>query len=355
MNARPRVALIGCGRIGQVHLRTLLGHPEVAEFAILVDANPAALASTGDTYRLAKMDTDVSAIFDDPSIDAVILASSTETHAPYIIEAARTGKAVMTEKPIALDLESTDAALSAVESAGTWLQVGFQRRFDPGYRAAWEQIRAGEIGSIEMIRDAMRDPAPPPIDYVKRSGGLYRDMAIHNFDGVRWLKGEDPVEVFATGSSLVSDEIAGAGDIDTSVVVLRFADGSLATIESSRRSGFGYDVRTEVFGSAGALMIGESRQTPLRRFGANGVSEDHEYFFLERFAKAYEHEVVAFLKAVSGDMAEDAVCATGADGRAALALAVAAEESRSQGRPVPFIAATTAHADAVPGGTPVHA
>ncbi|MGC4190360.1 MAG: inositol 2-dehydrogenase [Thermomicrobiales bacterium] len=350
MNARPRVALIGCGRIGQVHLHTLLAHPEVAEFAILVDANPAALASTADTYRLAKTDTDVAAIFDDPSIDAVIIASSTETHAPYIIEAARTGKSVLTEKPIALDLASTDRALEAVQAAGTRLQVGFQRHFDPGYRSAWEQVRRGDIGAVEMIRDAMRDPAPPPLDYVKRSGGLYRDMAIHNFDCVRWLKGEDPMEIFATGSALVSDEIAQAGDIDTSVVVLRFADGSLATIESSRRSGFGYDVRTEVFGSAGALMIGESRQTPVRRFGANGVTEDHEYFFLERFAHAYEAEVVAFLQAVAEDREVEV---TGHDGRAALALAVTAEESRAQGRPVRFDVLTPANA--VPEGTPVHA
>lgn len=366
MNARPRVALIGCGRIGQVHLRTLLAHPELAEFAILVDANPVALASMADAYRLAKTDTDVAAIFDDPSIDAVIIASSTETHAPYIIEAARTGKAVLTEKPIALDLESTDRALAAVQDAGTRLQVGFQRRFDPGYRAAWQQIRRGDIGTIEMIRDAMRDPAPPPIDYVRRSGGLYRDMAIHNFDSVRWLKGEHPVEVFATGTALVSDEIGQAGDIDTSVVVLRFADGSLATIESSRRSGFGYDVRTEVFGAKGALMIGDSRQTPVRRFGPDGVTEDHQYFFLERFAKGYEAEVVAFLRAVASDAeADDAlVVATGDDGRAALALAVAAEQSRAEGRPVRLdqpadakvaSAAITTPPAAAPDGLPIHA
>ena len=360
MNARPRVALIGCGRIGQVHLKTLLAHPEIAEFAILVDANPAALASTAESYRLARTDTDVAAIFDDPGIDAVIIASSTETHAPYIIEAARTGKSVLTEKPIALDLASTDRALEAVRAAGTRLQVGFQRRFDPGYRAAWEQIRRGEIGAVEMIHDAMRDPAPPPMEYVARSGGLYRDMAIHNFDSVRWLKGEHPVEVFAMGSALVSEEIGQAGDIDTSVVVLRFADGSLATIESSRRSGFGYDVRTEVFGSTGALMIGESRQTPIRRFGAGGVSEDHQYFFLERFAKGYEAEVIAFLNAVAQD-AEVEV--TGDDGRAALALAVAAEDSRRQGRPIrlddPTATATDSTVAGMPApvseGTPVHA
>ncbi|MGN6484080.1 MAG: Gfo/Idh/MocA family oxidoreductase, partial [Thermomicrobiales bacterium] len=191
---------------------------------------------------------------------------------------------------------------------------------------------------------------------VTRSGGLYRDMAIHNFDSVRWLKGEHPVEVFATGSALVSDEIGQAGDIDTSVVVLRFADGALATIESSRRSGFGYDVRTEIFGSAGALMIGESRQTPVRRFGAGGVSEDHQYFFLERFAKGYEAEVIAFLRAVATDTEVDV---TGHDGRAALALAVAAEQSRAEGRPVrldeaPAVPATSAP-NTVPEGTLTHA
>jgi myo-inositol 2-dehydrogenase/D-chiro-inositol 1-dehydrogenase len=177
----------------------------------------------------------------------------------------------------------------------------------------------------------MRDPQPPDPDYVARSGGLYRDMSIHNFDCVRWLMGEEPEEVFATASTLVSDVIARIGDVDTSIVTLRFPSGALATIENSRRSGFGYDVRTEIFGSAGAIMIGEHRQTPVRRFDADGVHEDHQHFFLERFSEAYRREMIAFIEAVRTDAP---VAVSGADGRAALLLAYAAERSLQEHRPV---------------------
>lgn len=338
MSQSPRIALIGCGRIGQVHLRTLLAHPERCDFAGLVDANEVALQQIAADYRLDNVSTDTSIVFDDPTVDAVIIASSTETHAGYIIEAARTGKAAFTEKPIALDLQSTDRALAAVETAGTQLQVGFQRRFDRGYAAARMAIQKGEVGFVEMIRDAMRDPAPPPPDYLERSGGLFRDMTVHNFDCVRWLKGEEPVEVFAMGSTLTGGDVAFANDIDTSVVTMRFADGSLASIENSRRSGFGYDVRTEIFGSKGALHVGDSRQTPVRRFDAEGVHEDHQYFFLERFRDAYETEILAFAEAVA---AGTTVPVTGADGRAALQLAMMAETSRQLGRPVTIDDLTT--------------
>ncbi len=331
MGARPGLGLIGCGRIGQVHLRSLLAHPEKVELVSLVDANGPVVRAISETFGVSRHSTDVSDIFDDPAIDAVIIASSTETHAPYIREAARTGKSVLTEKPIALDLESTDLALSEARSAGIRLQVGFQRRFDKGYATAKARLDQGQIGAIEMIRDAMRDPSPPPADYLARSGGLYRDMTIHNFDCVRWLKGESPVEIFAAGSALTGPEIATAGDIDTSVVLMTFADGSLATIENSRRSGFGYDVRTEIFGSRGALMVGDSRDTPVRHFDSTGVHDDHQYFFLERFANAYEAEVLAFVDAIANDTD---VAVTGEDGRAAMVLAYAAEESRRVGKPV---------------------
>jgi myo-inositol 2-dehydrogenase/D-chiro-inositol 1-dehydrogenase len=331
MGARPRIGLIGCGRIGLVHLRSLISHPEAVEFVSLVDANETAVHSISEKYGLKRASTDVSDIFDDPSIDAIIIASSTETHAPYIQEAARTGKDVLTEKPIALDLESTDRALADVQSAGVRLQVGFQRRFDTGYASAKSRILEGQIGGIEMIRDAMRDPAPPPADYLSRSGGLYRDMTIHNFDCVRWLKGEDPVEIHAIGSALTGPEVEAAGDIDTSVVMMKFADGSLATIENSRRSGFGYDVRTEIFGSLGAIMVGDARDIPIRQFDATGVHEDHQHFFLERFAHAYEGEVLSFVDAIAN---ETDVTVTGEDGRAALVLAFAAEEAHHSNRPV---------------------
>jgi myo-inositol 2-dehydrogenase/D-chiro-inositol 1-dehydrogenase len=269
--------------------------------------------------------------FADAAVDAVIIASSTETHAAYIESAAEYGKDIFTEKPIALDIDATDRALAAVEAAGVRLQVGFQRRFDRGYEAAYQDISNGTLGRIEMIRDAMRDPQPPDMEYVARSGGLYRDMTIHNFDCVRWLMDEEPEEIFATASALVSDEIGQADDVDTSVVTMRFGSGALATIENSRRSGFGYDVRTEVFGSHGAVMIGESRQTPVRRYTDSGVIEDHQYFFLERFADAYRSELDAFVCAIRDDAP---VQVTGADGRAALLMAYAAERSLRENRPV---------------------
>lgn len=331
MNARPRIGLIGVGRIGQVHLRSLLSHPELAEVAMLVDANETALAAAQDTFHLPRVSTDVADLFDDGTIDAVIIASTTDTHAPCISAAARTGKSVLTEKPIALDLESTDRALADIDAAGTRLQVGFQRRFDAPYAAARVQIANGTLGRIEMIRDAMRDPAPPPPPYLQRSGGLFRDMTIHNLDCVRWLKGEDPVEIFAVGSALTSPDVDLAGDIDTSVIVMTFADGSLATIENSRRSSFGYDVRTEVFGSEGALMLGDHRQVHMRSFTTTGVREDHQHSFLERFAKAYELEVIHFLECIANDTDPSV---TGHDGRMALLLALAAEESRRIGKPV---------------------
>ncbi|HWV24408.1 MAG TPA: Gfo/Idh/MocA family oxidoreductase, partial [Thermomicrobiales bacterium] len=210
MSALPRIALIGCGRIGQVHARTLASLRELCEFAVVDDYFLEAAEKTAKLFDVPKATSDSEGTIADPSIDAVIIASSTETHAPYIELAATHGKDIFTEKPIALDLEATNRALDAVEKAGVRLQVGFQRRFDPGYVAAKTAVENGEVGSIEMIRDAMRDPEPPPADYIARSGGLYRDMAIHNFDAVRWLMGEDPIEIYATASALVSDAIRAA-------------------------------------------------------------------------------------------------------------------------------------------------
>ncbi|HVL25988.1 MAG TPA: inositol 2-dehydrogenase [Thermomicrobiales bacterium] len=331
MSARPRIALIGCGRIGHVHAASLATLRDHCELAMIADPREDVVRDVAERLGIPRWSADAEDAIADPAIDAVIVASSTETHAPYIETAARHGKDVFTEKPIALDIAATDRALAAVEEAGVRLQVGFQRRFDRGYAAAHQAVAEGSLGRIEMIRDAMRDPQPPDPGYVAVSGGLYRDMTIHNFDCVRWLMGEEPEEIYATASALVSDDIANAGDVDTSVVTLRFPSGSLATIENSRRSGFGYDVRTEIFGSAGAIMVGESRQTPIRRFSAAGVQEDHQYFFLERFREAYRQEMDAFLGAI---LTDTPVSVTGTDGRAALLMAYAAERSLQERRPV---------------------
>ncbi len=341
MNAKPRIALIGCGRIGQLHARTLASLSALCELVIVADCFPESAERTAASCNVAKWTVDGEGAITDPAIDAIVVASSTETHAPYIELAAQHGKSIFTEKPIALDLEATDRALAAAARAGVRLQVGFQRRFDPGYAEARRSIERGELGTLEMIHDVMRDPAPPAASYIPRSGGLYRDMAIHNFDAVRWLMGEEPVEVFAMASALVSDEIRAAHDVDTSLVTLRFPSGALASIENSRRFGFGYDVRTEIFGSSGAVMVGESRGLPIRRYTAAGVVEDHQYFFLERFRDAYQLEMIAFLTAVRDDTP---VAVSGEDGRAALRLAVAAEESLRLGRPVAVQTTEVLHA-----------
>jgi myo-inositol 2-dehydrogenase / D-chiro-inositol 1-dehydrogenase len=211
------------------------------------------------------------------------------------------------------------------------LQIGFQRRFDKAYAKAKELITSGALGRIEMIRDTMRDPGPAPRAYLESSGGLYRDMTIHNFDSIRWLMGEEVRELYAMGSAIVDPVFQELGDIDTSVISLRFANDGLGVIDNSRRSGFGYDVRTEVFGSEGALMIGYSRDTPMLRLDGNGVHSDHIYWFLERFDQAYVDELRAFVACIIDGTAPPV---DGEDGRAAMVLAYASEASRQENAPV---------------------
>ena len=331
MADRVRVGLIGAGRIGRGHARALAGQVPDARLVVVADVVGAAAESVAAEVGAPRWSADPAMVTADPEVDAVVICASTNSHAGLIAAAAAAGKAVFCEKPIALDLESTDAAIAAVERAGVPFQIGFQRRFDPAYVKAKALIDSGALGRIEHVRETMRDPAPPPRAYLEVCGGLYRDMVIHSFDAVRWLMGDDPSQLFATGSALVDPMFAELGDIDTSVVTLRFPSGSLAVIDNSRRSGFGYDVRTEVFGSEGALLIGEHRDTPMLRLDGQGVHTDHLYFFLERFAEAYVDELRAFARAVREGTAPSPGAA---DARAALALAYAAETSRAEGGPV---------------------
>src|SRR5688572_19164477 len=222
MPTRVRVAVIGAGRIGRLHAQALAYKIPECQVVVVVDAVEATARAAAQATRLERWTTDTDAVISDAAIDAVVIASSTETHAPLIVAAAEAGKHAFCEKPVALDLETTDAAIAAVARAGTRLQIGFQRRFDKGYRAAKEAIDAGELGRIEMIRDAMRDPAPASREYLATSGGLYRDMTIHNFDCVRWLMGADPVEVSTMAATLVDPMIEELHDVDTSIVSIRF-------------------------------------------------------------------------------------------------------------------------------------
>lgn len=331
MTAKPKIALIGAGRIGAIHARNLARLGRIANFTMIVDPRESGARELADQVGVERVEGDIGVAFDNGDIDGLVIASSTDTHAPYIEAAAAAGKDVFTEKPIALDLATTDRVIAAVEHAGVKMQVGLQRRFDPGYQSAWEYIQSGALGHIEMMHDAMRDPEPPPLAYLETSGGFFRDMTIHNFDCVRWLIGDDPVELYATGSTMVSDGIRQLGDIDTCAVVLTFASGAIATIENSRRSAFGYDVRTEMFGSGGAIFVDDAQATPVRRYHREGVTEDHRYFFFDRFADAYVRELESFVSAIAHNRD---VAVTGADGRAALLLSYAAEMSYRDGVPV---------------------
>ena len=331
MSERVRVALIGAGRIGQRHAATLATAIPRAELSIIADVHGLSAETLAAKVRCQHWMTDPQAVLQDASIDAIVIASSTDSHAPLIVAAAEAGKQIFCEKPIALDLEATDRALDAVERAGVRLQMGFQRRFDKAYHRAKELIDAGALGRIEAIRDTMRDPAPAPRAYLETSGGLYRDMTIHNFDCVRWMMGQEVKELFAMGSAIVAPMFQELGDIDTSVISLRFNDDSLGVIDNSRRSGFGYDVRTEVFGSEGALMIGYSRDTPMLRLDANGIHSDHIYWFLERFDQAYIDELKIFIDGIVDGTPPPV---DGHDARAAMVLAYAAEASLRENAPV---------------------
>jgi myo-inositol 2-dehydrogenase / D-chiro-inositol 1-dehydrogenase len=331
MPERVRVALIGAGRIGQRHAATLASAIPRAELAMIADVHGPSAETLAAKVRCQHWTADPQAVLQDASIDAIVIASSTDSHAPLIVAAAEAGKQIFCEKPIALDLEATDRALDAVERAGVRLQMGFQRRFDKAYHRAKELIDAGALGRIEAIRDTMRDPAPAPRAYLETSGGLYRDMTIHNFDCVRWMMGQEVKELFAMGSAIVSPMFQELGDIDTSVISLRFNDDSLGVIDNSRRSGFGYDVRTEVFGSEGALIIGYSRDTPMLRLDANGIHSDHIYWFLERFDQAYIDELKIF---VDGIVDGTPPPVDGHDARTAMVLAYAAEASLRENAPV---------------------
>jgi myo-inositol 2-dehydrogenase/D-chiro-inositol 1-dehydrogenase len=319
----------GAGRIGLIHAANIAAHPG-ASLGYVVDVNQPAAEALAQKYG-AKVTTAEAALAD-PTVKAVLIASSTDTHADLIERAARAGKAILCEKPVDLSLARVDACLKVAKAAGVPLLIGFNRRFDPSFGTLRQELRAGAIGKLELLAITSRDPGPPPMAYIKVSGGLFRDMMIHDFDLARWLLGEEPIEVYATASCLVDPAIGEAGDIDTAAVVLRTKSGAIAQISNSRRAVYGYDQRIEAFGAGGMLRAENRTPTTVERATAAGVSRDKPlHFFLERYAEAYRAELDHFVTAVSKG---EPLSVGGADGRAALALAEAALESSKTGRPV---------------------
>jgi len=252
-------------------------------------------------------------------------------HASEILAARPSREQIFCEKPIALTLAEADEALAAVARAGVKLQIGFQRRFDPAYERAHAAIQAGELGRLFFLRSTTRDPEPPPEEYLRASPSIFTDTAIHDVDMLRWLAGAEVVEVHAMGAALIRESHAERGLTDTAVLSLRFKNGALGVIDNCWQAVYGYDVRTEVLGAAGAVEVGHARDSALLRLDRRGVTADYPYWFLDRFGPAYEQEVADFVRCV----AENAeVRATGHDGRQALAVVLAAAQSAREGRPV---------------------
>lgn len=331
MAEKVRVGVIGAGVMGRYHCETLALRLTGAELAGVADTDGAAAGRAASLSPGALATTDHRALLADPSVQAVVIASPNDTHAPLIREAARAGKHVFCEKPIALDLASADATLAEAARQGVKLQIGFQRRFDPAYREARRAIADGELGGVELIVGTTRDPSPPGVEQLRRSGGLFTDTAIHDLDSVRFLTGLEVVEVFATASTLVLPT-ADEGFADTAVTALRLESGALAVITNSLRAAYGYEVSMEVMGGRGKIAVGYERQTAVRRLTAEGVRHDYVGWFLDRFGEAYQRELAHFIDCVASDREPEA---SGADGRAALALALLAERSHREGRPLP--------------------
>jgi len=324
-----RVGLLGAGRIAGVHARAIISHPEselVAVSDVLVE-NAARLASAyGGQVKTSE------AIIADPNIDAVLIATSTDTHAGLIEAASAAGKSVLCEKPVDLSLDRAKACQVAVRGTGRPVMIGFNRRFDPNFATLKTAFDRGEIGKAELLSITSFDPAPPPLSYIKVSGGLFRDMMIHDFDMANFIMGGLPVTVSAVGSSIVNPEIGAAGDVDTAVVTLAYADGRVAVIKNSRRAVYGYDQRVELLGSSGLLQAQNVLENTVVKSTADGViAAKPTYFFLERYMQAYQAEWGAFVKAIA-DGSDMPV--TLDDGVAALALAEAATRSVKTGQTV---------------------
>jgi myo-inositol 2-dehydrogenase/D-chiro-inositol 1-dehydrogenase len=324
-----RFTLIGAGRIGKIHAENIARHPK-ATLAYVADADAGAARALAGQWSAKPIALESAVTAQD--VDAVLIASSTDTHADWIERCAGAGKPVFCEKPLDLDMGRASACLKTAQQAGIALYLGFNRRYDPSFMRLKREIAAGTIGRLETLHIISRDPSPPPVEYVKRSGGLFRDMMIHDLDMARWLLGSEPVEVFARGSALVDPAIGAAGDVDTAMVMLRTADGKLCQIANSRRCSFGYDQRIEAFGSNGMVRADNHTATSVTVAGTNGYNTEPALpFFLERYADAYRLELQDFIGALEKQKVE---LATGEDGRKALQLADAAQRSLTSGQPV---------------------
>ena len=329
---RLNIGIIGAGMIGKVHAENLAYRIPEANPLIIADINEKAARETAARCNIPKMTTDYQEILADSEVDAVVICSSTDTHARIIGEAAQAGKHIFCEKPIDFSLAKIDQALALVNKAGVKLQIGFNRRFDANFARVRQAITSGEIGEPHLLHIISRDPEPPTPEYVKTSGGIFMDMTIHDFDMACFLIDSEVEEIFAYGGVRIDPEIGKAGDLDTVLILLKYADGTLGTIDNSEKAAYGYDQRVEVFGSKGAIQI--ANNYPNSATISTGESIHRElplYFFVERYVDSYIAEMRAFVRAVLEDKPTPV---SGADGRLPVVMALAARKSYDENRPV---------------------
>jgi myo-inositol 2-dehydrogenase/D-chiro-inositol 1-dehydrogenase len=328
-----KIGIIGAGRIGKLHAENIVAKIKEVE-----------LKSIADIFMDDKMEKwaygigiknaykDYRKIIEDREIDAVLICSSTDTHAKLIIECSEASKHVFCEKPIDLNVEKIEEAINAVEKAGVKFQVGFNRRFDHNFKKVQESVKDGQIGDVHLLKITSRDPQPPPLEYVKVSGGIFLDMTIHDFDMARYLTGSEVTEVYAVGDTLIDPSIKEYGDVDTAVVTLKFENGAIGVIDNSRKAVYGYDQRVEVFGSKGCVTVQNDKPNTVEISTVDGVfSEKPKYFFLERYEDSYIDEIKSFIDSILEDK-EPPV--KGIDGLKPVLIGLAAKKSLETGKPV---------------------
>ena len=325
MEREVNLGVIGLGRIGKLHVQNIMSQVTGVKLMGISDVLEEALQDTARKFSVSLAKQDYRYLLDKKQIDAVVICTSTDTHAKIISEAAQAGKHIFCEKPIAHDMSEIDKALKAVNESRVKFQIGFNRRFDPSFKKAKEMIKTGKIGEPHIVRVTSRDPAPPPMEYIKVSGGIFLDMMIHDFDMIRYLLDEDVKELIAVGSCLVNPEMSKYNDIDTAIVTFQYRNGAWGTIDNSRQAVYGYDQRIEIFGSKGCIKVGNKKPTEVFLSGIEDTRSDKPvYFFLERYNESYIEEIKHFIQCIKENK-EPSV--TGHDGKMAVVMGYAAKES----------------------------
>jgi myo-inositol 2-dehydrogenase/D-chiro-inositol 1-dehydrogenase len=327
-----KLGVIGTGRIGKVHIATLVQSVPQAEVVAIADIDIKSAETTAKAFGITSVFTNYLDVINHPEVEAVVICSPTDTHAKYIIDAAKAGKHIFCEKPVDLSLEVIEGSLEAVKKAGVKLMVGFNRRFDPNFSKIKQLVTEGKIGDPHILKITSRDPAPPPAEYSAVSGGMFMDMTIHDFDMARYITGSEVIEVYTKACVLVDPAIGKAGDVDTAIITLTFANGAIGVIDNSRKAVYGYDQRVEIFGSKGMVCADNNYPENHRYFSGDGVHGSLPLnFFMDRYLEAYTNEMKIFCDAVINNLQ---LPVSGNDGLMSVAIALAAKKSHLEQRPV---------------------